>query len=85
MMTYEILSAEQSAENINTNVKYDINGTIVETVVSHFMPKTVDDVYNGIINRAYSEEVRLNAIARNQILIPEIQTGVIIPITGSLL
>jgi hypothetical protein len=49
------------------------------------MPKTIDDIYNGVVNRAYSEEVRLDAIARNQILLPEIQTGSIVPISGSLL
>lgn len=80
MMTYEILTVEQNAETINTFVKYNIDGTIVEANVSNFMPATVDEIYTNIINRAYSEQARLNAIANNEILVPEIQTGVIVPI-----
>jgi hypothetical protein len=85
MMTYEILTVTQMEETINTFVKYDIHGTIVETNVSNFMPKTVDEIYNNIVNRAYSEEVRLASIERNEILVPQVQTGVVVPIEGSLL
>jgi hypothetical protein len=80
MMTYEILTVTQMEDTINSFVRYNIDGTIIETTVSSFMPNTVDDIYNGIVNRAYSEQTRLNAIANNQILVPEVQTGVIVPI-----
>lgn len=83
MMTYKILTVEQNAETINTFVKYNIDGTIVETTVSSFMPATVNDIYTNIVNRAYSEQARLNAIANNEILVPEVQTGVIVPIPST--
>lgn len=62
-MTYKILSTRTLGETLFTEVEYDFDGTIVTVEVAHFMPQTSQDVINGIVNRASSEQVKLDAIA----------------------
>jgi hypothetical protein len=64
-MSYRILSerSEFSAreeETIFTMVEYDIDGTIIEVEVAHFMPQSRADIILGIENREVSEKVKLS-------------------------
>ena len=61
-MTYKILSTRTVGETLFTEVEYDFDGTIVTVDVPHFMPQTSQDVITGIVNRATSEQVKLQAI-----------------------
>lgn len=61
-MTYKILNTRTVGETLFTEVEYDFDGTIVTVDIPHFMPGTSQDVINNIINRATSEQVKLQAI-----------------------
>lgn len=62
-MTYKILSTRTFNETLFTEVEYNFDGTLVTVDVAHFMPKTSEEVITNIVNRASSEQVKLNAIA----------------------
>ena len=62
-MTYEILNTTTVGETLITTVKYNFSGTEVTVDISHFMPETSADVTTGILNRAISEQAKLDAIA----------------------
>jgi hypothetical protein len=74
-MTYKILSKRQIEESLFTIVEYDFDGTIVTIEVSHFMPKTEEEITQNIINRAESELVKIQAAETAAILIELIVIG----------
>jgi len=61
-MTYKILNTRTIDETLFTEVEYDFNGTIVVVDIPHFMPQSSQDVITGIINRAATEQIKLNYI-----------------------
>ena len=74
-MTYKILSTRQLAETLFTTVEYNFDGSIVITEVSHFMPKTEDEITQNIINRAESEMIRIQATSTIATLVESIVIG----------
>ena len=74
-MTYKILNTKVVGEHITTEVEYNFDGTIVTVDIFHFMPETQAEIEQNILNRAYSEKRKLDAIALNETLITEITVG----------
>ena len=74
-MTYKILNTKGVGEHITTEVEYNFDGTIVTVDIFHFMPETQAEIEQNILNRAYSEKRKLDAIALNETLITEITVG----------
>lgn len=62
-MTYTILNTRTVGEILFTEVEYDFDGTVMTIEIPHFMPQTSEEVITNIVNRASSEQVKLNAIA----------------------
>ena len=71
-MTYKITHTELINDVLVTTVEYDINGNIITCNVAHMQPKDEAQITQNIINRALSEEAKLNAIATNATLIVNI-------------
>jgi hypothetical protein len=74
-MTYKILSTSQVAETLFTTVEYNFDGTIVTIEVSHFMPKSEEEITQNIINRAESEIIRIDAANTIATLVENIVIG----------
>jgi lactam utilization protein B len=74
-MTYKILSTSQVAETLFTTVEYNFDGTIVTTEVTHFMPKTEEEITQNIVNRAESEVARIQASSTIATLVESIVIG----------
>lgn len=74
-MTYKILSTRQAGESLFTTVEYNFDGNIVIIEVTHFMPKTEEEIMQNIINRASSEIARIEASNTVTALIEEIVIG----------
>lgn len=61
-MSYKILSTRTLDETLFTTVKYTLQDETEITVeVSHFAPKTKQDIIDGIENREVSEQNKYNA------------------------
>jgi hypothetical protein len=71
-MTYKILNTKVVGEHISTEVEYNFDGTVVLVDIFHFMPETQSEIEQNILNRAYSEKRKLDAIALNETLINQI-------------
>lgn len=74
-MTYKILNTKVVGEHITTEVEYNFEGTIVTVDIFHFMPETQAEIEQNILNRAYSEKRKLDAITFNETLVTEIVIG----------
>jgi hypothetical protein len=74
-MTYKILSTRQAGESLFTTVEYNFDGNIVTIEVTHFMPKTEEEITQNIINRAASEVARIEAATTITTLIETIVIG----------
>ena len=62
-MSYKILSTKEQ-KTIITTVEYTLkDGSTTIVDVSHFMPKSEDDITKGIENRLISENNRLEELA----------------------
>jgi Mg/Co/Ni transporter MgtE len=72
-MSYKIISIEPREETLNTEVEYTFNdGTKKIVTVSHFMPKTQEEVLQNIQNREDSEQIKIQAIKKNEELAKEL-------------
>jgi len=71
-MTYKIISTRQAGETLITNVEYNFDPSIVIVEVPHFMPQTLEEIEQNIINRASTELTRLQAESAIASLIPVI-------------
>ncbi len=61
-MNYQIVSAKTLEDGtVITVVNYEIDGEIVSVDISHFQPKTTDDIILGIQNRAFTERKNLQS------------------------
>lgn len=75
-MEYIINSISQEGEIVTTNVTITLDNSQVITVdVAHFLPNTFDDINQGIVNRALSEQKKLDAISNIANLIENIPTN----------
>jgi len=72
-MKYKILSAVAKDDTIFTNVEYDIDGKIVVVSVPHFQPENKDEVLQGIVNRVYSEDRKLDCSQVCEAIVGEIE------------
>jgi hypothetical protein len=72
-MTYKITSTRQSGETLITTVEYNFDGEIVIIEVPHFMPNSVQQIDQNIINRAQSEILRIHAEQNIASLLPLIE------------
>ena len=71
-MTYTITSVNQVDETVMTTVEYDLNGTQMSIVVSHYNPTSLGDIDTGIKNRGISEITRLSNKNSVSNLVPNI-------------
>lgn len=71
-MTYKILSTKVVGEHISTEIEYNFDGAIVTVDVFHFMPESQSEIEQNVLNRAYSEKRKLDAITFNETLINQI-------------
>ena len=72
-MRYKILTKTVRENAIVTRVEFDIDGVIVTEDVTHFQPADAAAVRQGIVNRAMSEETKLNAATRNEQIVTELE------------
>lgn len=70
-MTYTILNTRTVGEILFTEVEYDFDGTVMTIEIPHFMPQTSEEVITSIVNRAVSEQAKINAIA----VLPNVISG----------
>jgi hypothetical protein len=62
-MEYTINSTTQENEIIITNVTMTLDsGTVLTLDIPHFLPKSFDEIKQNIINRSYTEQVKLDAL-----------------------
>lgn len=62
MNTYKILEVSQIDETVITKVEYTFGKEVVIIDVSHFAPKSQEDIDIGISNRALSELSKMENI-----------------------
>lgn len=74
-MTYKILNTRVVGEHIVTEVEYNFDGTVITVEIYHFMPESQSEIEQNVLNRAYSEKRKLDAIALNETLINQIPVG----------
>lgn len=74
-MTYKIISTRQVDETLFTTVEYNFDGTIVTIEVAHFMPQSNVEVVQNIINRAATEQTRIDATLLISNIIPVLPAG----------
>jgi hypothetical protein len=67
-MTYKILSTRQDELLLYTTVEFNINGQVLTSDVSHFMPKSQEEIEQNIINFSQSEIAKINAKAEIELL-----------------
>jgi len=61
-MNYKILNTREEVTVI-TEVEYTLNnGEVIIVNVSHFMPKSEEDIVKGIENRLITENNKLNEV-----------------------
>ena len=75
-MEYKIITIEQRDETVYTTVEYIIEGKTLEVVIPHFSPQTKTDVLLGIENRAKSEKRKLEVIAKNALVLSDLETEI---------
>lgn len=62
-MSYKILETKEQ-KTVITTVEFTLNDGSTKTIdVSHFMPKSEDDIIKGIENRLITENNRLDELA----------------------
>jgi hypothetical protein len=71
-MTYKILNTKTIDETLFTEVEYDFDGKIIVVDIPHFMPKSSQEVINNILNRASTEQIKINYIESLQNVINEL-------------
>lgn len=75
-MNYIITAATQEKETITTTVDYNFDdGIFVTSEIPHFMPQSVEDIEQGILNRAATEYVKINSTVIADDLIKFIPVG----------
>ena len=74
-MEYRITNTRQDGEMLYTTVEYTIEGQIVEVDIPHFQPTCKGDVITGIENRYESELRKLEAAARIQSILEELNNA----------
>jgi hypothetical protein len=75
-MEYIINSTRQENEVLITNVTITLDSdNIITCDISHFLPQNFNDINQGIINRAISEQFKINTIKSLENLINEIPTN----------
>lgn len=67
-MTYKILSTRQDELLLYTTVEFNLNGQVLTSNVSHFMPKSQAEIEQNIINFSQSEIAKINAKAEIELL-----------------
>ena len=71
-MTYKILNTKTIDETLFKEVEYDFDGKIIVVDIPHFMPKSSQEVINNILNRASTEQIKINYIESLQNVINEL-------------
>ena len=62
-MEYIINSISQEGEIVTTNTTITLDtGTVITVDIAHFLPNSFDDINQGIINRALSEQKKIDAL-----------------------
>jgi len=75
-MNYTINSIRQENEILITNTTITLeDGTDITIDISHYMPQSFNDINIGIVNRAISEQAKINTINNLTTLIETIPTG----------
>lgn len=75
-MEYIINSISQEGEIVTTNTTITLDtGTVITVDIAHFLPNSFDDINQGIINRALSEQKKIDALNNISILIENIPTN----------
>lgn len=75
-MEYIINNIRQENEIVITNTTITLDGGSIITVdISHFMPQSIKDIENGIVNRAISEQAKIDTINNLSNLIDQIPTN----------
>ena len=75
-MIYTILAAKQADDTIITVVEYNLSGKVFEEVITHFQPKTAQEVIDGIENRHATVEIKETSKVSCKSIIDELQVGV---------
>jgi len=72
-MEYIINSTTQENEVIITNVTMTLDsGNILTLDIPHFLPKSIQEIQQNIINRSITEQIKLDAINNLSNLMDEI-------------
>jgi hypothetical protein len=72
-MEYTINSSNQIENTVITNVTITLDDASQMTLdIAHFMPQSVDDIKNGIVNRAISEQAKIDSINNIQNIINQL-------------
>jgi hypothetical protein len=75
-MEYIINSINQEGEIVTTNTTITLDGGTVVTVdIAHFLPNSFEDINLGIVNRALSEQKKIDALNNIANLIENIPTN----------
>lgn len=75
-MEYIINNTKQEGEILTTNVTYTFDcGSQLTVDVSHFMPGSVAEIKQNIINRSISEKTKMDAVNGMSDLINAINIG----------
>ena len=74
---YKILSTSVNVETLITEVEYTFKGNSKQVIsVPHFQPQNKRDVIIGIENRAISEQAKLDAEKKNEIIKKELDADI---------
>ena len=79
-MKYKIISTRQFDENIFTEVEYNFDGKLLVVEISHFAPKSVQEVEDNIKNRAASELAKMQISEHISNIITDIPIDIETPI-----
>jgi uncharacterized FAD-dependent dehydrogenase len=60
-MTYKILAISQIDDAIITSVQLGLDSDLITLDITHFRPNSLEEINNNIINRAISEQSKIDA------------------------
>jgi len=69
---YTIVDVTQQDDSLITTVVFDVDGTEIKVAITHFQPRNVAEVIQGIINRSASETVKLTAKDVAAAIVPQL-------------
>jgi hypothetical protein len=72
-MEFKINTTSQNGEILTTNVTYTFDcGSELTVDIAHYLPNSVEEIKQNIINRSISEKIKMNTVNNMSNIINEI-------------